>query len=115
MENNEIHLTPFELVYLNLNYSQKGLLYAKPENNDFCITAFLEDLRRSLSDTLTNFHPLVATRKQSNPPSYVIYLDPENSPGIKFVYAASSVTMSDILSPNDVTLFHPFFDLKSHH
>ena len=114
-ENNEpIHLTPFELVYLNLNYSQKGLLYAKPPK-EFSISSFLDDLRRSLSDTLTNFHPLagrLATRKQSNPPSYVIYLDPENSPGIKFVYATSSATVSDILSPNDVTLFHPFFDLN---
>nr|XP_043618289.1 uncharacterized acetyltransferase At3g50280-like [Erigeron canadensis] len=115
-----IHLTPFELVYLNINYSQKGLLFAKPppskEINNFSMSAFLDDLRRSLSDTLTKFHPLagrLATRKQSNPsPSYVIYLDPENSPGIKFVYATSSATVSDILGPNDVALFHPFFDLN---
>ncbi|KAL8196670.1 hypothetical protein R6Q57_024625 [Mikania cordata] len=111
-----IHLTPFELLFLNANYSQKGLLYTKPENQGFSITTFIDDLRRSLSATLTNFHPLagrLATRKQSNPPSYVIYLDPDNSPGIKFVYAtATDLTVSDILTPNDVTLFHPFFDLN---
>ncbi|KAI3825551.1 hypothetical protein L1987_07041 [Smallanthus sonchifolius] len=112
--NKPIHLSPFELVFLNANYSQKGLLFAKP-NQHFPITAFLDHLRRSLSDTLTHFHPLagrLATRKQTNPPSYVIYLDPENTPGIKFVYATADVTISDILTPNDVTLLHSFFDLN---
>ncbi|KAJ0585070.1 putative shikimate O-hydroxycinnamoyltransferase [Helianthus annuus] len=103
-----IYFTPFELVMLNANYSQKGLLFAKPppENQDFFIAAFLDDLRSSLSATLTHFYPLaarLATRKEENPPSYVIYIDPENSPGVKFVHATVDVTVSDILTSTDVT------------
>ncbi|KAI3673043.1 hypothetical protein L6452_39152 [Arctium lappa] len=118
--NQPIHFTPFELPFLNLNYSQKGLLFAKPqppENQDFSITAYLDDLRRSLSATLTHFYPLVgrlATRKQQNPPSYVIYIDPENSSGVKFVYATVDVNISDILTFTYVPLVvHSFFDLNN--
>ncbi|CAI9291874.1 unnamed protein product [Lactuca saligna] len=104
-----IYFTPFELIYLNANYSQKGLLFAKPsppESHHFSITTFLEDLRRSLSATLTHFYPLaarLATRKEENPPSYVIYIDPENSPGVKFAHATVDITVSDILTSTDVT------------
>ncbi|CAH1454318.1 unnamed protein product [Lactuca virosa] len=115
-----IYFTPFELVYLNANYSQKGLLFAKPsppENHHFSITTFLEDLRRSLSATLTHFYPLaarLATRKEENPPSYVIYIDPENSPGVKFAHATVDVTVSDILTSTDVPfVVHSFFDLDN--
>ncbi|KAI3673046.1 hypothetical protein L6452_39155 [Arctium lappa] len=116
-EKQPIHFTPFEMLALNLNYSQKGLLFAKPpKNQDFSITTFLDDLRRSLSATLTHFYPFaarLATRKQQNPPSYVIYIDPENSPGVKFVYATVNATVSDILTPADVPLVvHSFFDLN---
>ncbi|KAI3673041.1 hypothetical protein L6452_39150 [Arctium lappa] len=118
--NQPIHFTPFELPFLNFNYIQKGLLFAKPpppENQDFSITAYLDDLRRSLSATLTHFHPLtarLATRKQQNTHSYVIYIDPENNSGVKFVYATVDVTISDILTSTDVPLVvHSFFDLKN--
>ncbi|KAI3686805.1 hypothetical protein L1987_80494 [Smallanthus sonchifolius] len=112
-----IYFTPFELPFLNLNYSQKGLLFAKPNNQDFSITAFLDDLRRSLSATLTHFFPLAArfaTRKQENPPSYVIYIDPQNSPGAKFVHATVDLTVSDIvIKSGDVpSVVHSFFDLN---
>ncbi|KAJ0789673.1 putative quinate O-hydroxycinnamoyltransferase [Helianthus annuus] len=114
-----IHFTPFELSCLNIRYSQKGLLFAKPplpENQHFSITTFLDDLQHSLSATLTHFYPFAArfaTRKQENPPSYVIYLDPGNTPGVKFIYATVDVTVSDILNPTDVPLLvHSFFDLS---
>ncbi|KAK1407586.1 hypothetical protein QVD17_39206 [Tagetes erecta] len=114
-----IHFTPFELPWLNVNYSQKGLLFAKPplsENQHFSMTTFLNDLKHSLSATLTHFYPLAArftTRKQETPPSYVIYLDPANTPGVKFVYANADVTLSDILNPPHVPLLvHSFFDLN---
>ncbi|KAI3686807.1 hypothetical protein L1987_80496 [Smallanthus sonchifolius] len=112
-----IYLTPFELPFLNGNYSQKGLLFTKPpEIQDFSITDFLEHLRHSLSATLTHFYPLaarLATRKQETPPSYVIYIDPENSPGAKFVYATVDLTVSDILTAGDVpSVVHSFFDLN---
>ncbi|KAI3821194.1 hypothetical protein L1987_08753 [Smallanthus sonchifolius] len=111
-----IYFTPFELPHLNINYSQKGLLFAKPKNQDFSITAFLDDLRRSLSATLTHFYPLaarLATRKQENPPSYVIYIDPQNIPGAKFVHATVDLTVSDILTSGDIpSVVHSFFDLN---
>ncbi|MFS7934602.1 putative transferase [Helianthus anomalus] len=112
-----IYLTPFELPYLNLNYSQKGLLFAKPppENQGFSVTVFLEHLRHSLSATLNHFYPLaarLATRKEENPPSYVIYIDPENSPGVKFVHATVDATVSDILAPDVPLVVHSFFDLN---
>nr|XP_043639174.1 protein ENHANCED PSEUDOMONAS SUSCEPTIBILITY 1-like [Erigeron canadensis] len=113
-----IHCTPFELAYLNNNYSQVGLLFAKPsslEDQNFSITAFLDYLKNSLSATLTHFYPLagrLATQKQDNPPSYVIYIDPENSPGVKFIYAKANATISDVLKPAYVPLIvESFFDL----
>lgn len=118
--NQPIHLTPSELAMVNINYIQAGLLFPKPpppENPDFSITAFLDHLRRSLSATLVHFYPLaarLATRKQQNTPSYVIYLDPENSPGARFVYATVDATVSDIIKPDaDVpSVVHSFFDLN---
>ncbi|XP_023760417.1 uncharacterized acetyltransferase At3g50280 [Lactuca sativa] len=114
------HFTPFELPCLNISYSQKGLLFAKPppsESQDFSITAYLDDLRRSLSATLDHFYPLagrLVTKKEENPASYVIYLDPENSPGVKFIYATVDATISDILQPADVpVVVRSFFDLNN--
>ncbi|KAJ0794937.1 putative shikimate O-hydroxycinnamoyltransferase [Helianthus annuus] len=113
-----IHFTPFELAWLNFKYSQRGLLFRKPPSPDsFSITTFLNHLQQSLSATLTHFYPLAirfATRKQENPPSYFIYLDPENSPGAKFIYAKAGATVSDVLDPPDVPLLvHSFFDLNN--
>ncbi|KAL8216241.1 hypothetical protein R6Q57_023078 [Mikania cordata] len=111
-----IHFTPFELPCINIKYSQKGLLFAKPETQDFSITSFLNDLRQSLSVTLNHFYPIAArfaTRKQDNPPSYVIYLDSSNTPGVKLVYATTDATVSDVLDPPYVpSLAHSFFDLN---
>lgn len=113
-----VHLTPFELFGLNSKYSQKGLLFAKPspiENQDFSINTFLGDLRKSLSATLDHFYPLaarLATRKQENPPSYVIYIDPENSPGAKLIYATVEASVSDIITEDVPKLVHSLFDLN---
>ncbi|KAK9080212.1 hypothetical protein SSX86_001888 [Deinandra increscens subsp. villosa] len=111
-----IHFTPFELPWLNVKYSQKGLLFAKPPSPDFSITTFLNDLQHSLSATLTHFYPLAArftTQKQQNPSSYVVYLDPSNTPGVKFVYATTDARISNVLSPPHVPLLvHSFFDLN---
>lgn len=113
-----VHLTPFELPGLNVKYSQKGLLFAKPsplENQDFSINTYLDDLRKSLSATLDHFYPLaarLATRKQENPPSYVIYIDPENSPGAKLIYATVEASVSDIITDDVPKLVHSLFDLN---
>ncbi|CAI9267072.1 unnamed protein product [Lactuca saligna] len=109
-----IYLSPWDLVMVNVNYIQKGLLFHRPETQDFSITTFLEELKDSLSATLTHFHPLaarLATVKQENPPSIVVFLNPENSPGARFIHSAVILTVAEILTPVDVpVIVQSFFD-----
>nr|GEV07666.1 uncharacterized acetyltransferase At3g50280-like [Tanacetum cinerariifolium] len=101
---------------LNLTYIQKGLLYSLPpeKKKDFSTTNFVHRLKDSLSNTLTHFHPLagrLATVKQTNPPSVVIFINPENSPGARFIHASVNLTIDDLLTPTDVPLIvESFFD-----
>ncbi|XP_076919809.1 putative acetyltransferase At3g50280 [Bidens hawaiensis] len=108
------YLSPWDLAMISTHYIQKGLLYALPKNQDFSITAFLDDLKDSLSATLTHFHPLAArlsTVKQQNPPSFSVFIDPNNSPGARFIHSSVSLTIADILTPTDVPLVvQSFFD-----
>ncbi|KAJ9560754.1 hypothetical protein OSB04_005914 [Centaurea solstitialis] len=53
-----IYFSPWDLAMLNINYIQKGLLFRKPENQDFSIAAFLQDQKDSLSPS----HSLTSTR-----------------------------------------------------
>lgn len=80
------------------------------------MSLLLNDLQHALSATLTHFYPLaarLATQKQENPSSYVICIDPKNSPGAKFIYATSEATVNDILTPSYVpSLVHSLFDLS---
>ncbi|KAJ9560755.1 hypothetical protein OSB04_005915 [Centaurea solstitialis] len=109
-----IHFSLWDLPLFSLNYIQKGLLFRLPENQDFSIATFLQDLKDSLSVTLTHFHPLaarLATVKQQNPPSLIVFLDHEKSPGAKFVHANVDLRVSDVLRPTDVPLIvQSFFD-----
>ncbi|XP_076914318.1 putative acetyltransferase At3g50280 [Bidens hawaiensis] len=109
-----IYLSSWDLVLVSINYIQKGLLFGLPENKEFSITTFVDDLKDSLSATLTHFHPLatrLSTRKHQNPPSLTIFLNPENSPGARFIHSAVNVTVADILTPTDVPLIvQSFFD-----
>ncbi|KAK9053920.1 hypothetical protein SSX86_024995 [Deinandra increscens subsp. villosa] len=110
-----IYLSSWDLSLLSLNYIQKGLLYPLPENDrDFSITTFLNELKHSLSATLTHFHPLaarLATIKQQNPPSITVFLNPENSPGARFIHSSVDLTVADIVNPTDVPLIvQSFFD-----
>ncbi|KAM0066650.1 putative transferase [Helianthus debilis subsp. tardiflorus] len=99
-----IYFSPWDLIMISLNYIQKGLLFHLPENQDFSITTFLDDLKHSLSATLTHFHPLaarLATVKHEDPPSLTVFLNPENSPGARFIHSAVNLTVADILTPID--------------
>lgn len=102
-----------------MHYIQKGLLFIKPttRSGDLQpnpVKSILEKLKESLSLTLVHFYPLagrLATQKQENPPSYSVYIDCNNSPGAKFIYATGNLTISDIVSPVDVPLVvQSFFD-----
>ncbi|KAL8265634.1 hypothetical protein R6Q59_002978 [Mikania micrantha] len=108
------YLAPWDLAMMNINYIQKGLLYPLPENKDFSITTFLDHLKDSLSATLTHFHPLagrLATVKQSNPPSIVIFINPDNSPGARFIHSSVNLTIHHLLTPTDVPqILESFFD-----
>ncbi|KAI3762959.1 hypothetical protein L1987_53404 [Smallanthus sonchifolius] len=99
---------------MSTHYIQKGILYPLPENQDFSITTFLEDLKDSHSATLTHFHPLAArldTVKQQNPTSFVVFINPDNSPGARFIHSAVNLKVADILTPVDVPLIvQSFFD-----
>ncbi|KAH7845321.1 hypothetical protein Vadar_000594 [Vaccinium darrowii] len=113
-----IQLAAWDLCMLSLNYIQKGLLFIKPQTttNDQKnpVKSLLDKLKESLSLTLVHFYPLAgrfATLKQENPPSYSVYIDCNNSPGAKFIYATADLTISDILSPVDVpAVVQSFFD-----
>ncbi|CAK9179212.1 unnamed protein product [Ilex paraguariensis] len=113
-----IHLALWDLAMLSVHYIQKGLLFPKPppssDDPKQPINDLLTNLKESLSLTLLHFYPLagrLATIKQENPPSYTVFIDVENSPGAKFIYAVLDSTISDILSPVDVPLVvQSFFD-----
>ncbi|KAJ0785735.1 putative chloramphenicol acetyltransferase-like domain superfamily [Helianthus annuus] len=49
------YLSPWDLAMLSLHYIQKGLLYPLPNNQDFSINTFLDDLKVSFSAKLTHF------------------------------------------------------------
>ncbi|XP_075668711.1 putative acetyltransferase At3g50280 [Castanea sativa] len=112
-----LYLTPWDLAMLSENYTQKGLLFTKPPaanaQEDF-IKSLLEKLKQSLSEALVHFYPLsgrLVTQKNENPPSSLIFVDCNNSPGAKFIYADLDLIISDILSPIDVpSIVQSFFD-----
>ncbi|XP_026394077.1 uncharacterized acetyltransferase At3g50280-like [Papaver somniferum] len=113
------YLTPYDLSFFNFQYIQKGLLFRKPlpspEDPNPTIT-FINQLKQSLSMTLTHYYPLagrMVTKKQDNPPFYGIYVDSSNdSVGAEFIHAAVDITMMDILTPTDVPLIvQSFFAL----
>ncbi|MCL7031116.1 hypothetical protein MKW94_023488 [Papaver nudicaule] len=114
------YLSPWDLPVLNINYIQKGLLFRKPAPSleDPNPTAtFIDQLKQSLSRTLTHFYPLsgrMVTKKQDNPPFYGIYVDCSNdSLGAEFIHAAVDLSMLDILAPIDPPrIVQSFFALE---
>ncbi|KAI8548667.1 hypothetical protein RHMOL_Rhmol07G0292200 [Rhododendron molle] len=113
-----IHLASWDIAMLSVHYIQKGLLFIKPQtttnHQENPVESLLNRLKDSLSRTLVHFYPLsgrLATLKEENPPSYSVYIDCNNSPGAKFIYATADLTVSDILSPIDVpVVVQSFFD-----
>lgn len=112
------YLAPWDLVMLSVHYIQKGLLFAKPPKSDnqkgFKIMDLLEDLKQSLSLTLVHFYPLAGrleTSKSEDPPSYVVFVNCNDSPGARFIHATVDLTISSILSPAYVpSVVQAFFD-----
>ncbi|KAH7846607.1 hypothetical protein Vadar_015998 [Vaccinium darrowii] len=113
-----IYLAAWDLPKLSIHYIQKGLLFIKPQtttnDQENPVTSLLNRLKDALSLTLVHFYPFagrLATLKQENPPFYSVYIDCNNSPGAKFIYATADLTIADILSPVDVpVVVQSFFD-----
>ncbi|KAI3953208.1 hypothetical protein MKX01_042203 [Papaver californicum] len=114
------YLTLWDLSFFNAQYIQKGLLFRKPlpsiEDPNPTIT-FIDQLKQSLSITLTHFYPLsgrMVTKKQDNPPFYGIYVDcSDESVGDEFIHAVVDISMLDILTPIDVPrIVQSFFALE---
>ncbi|GLU04238.1 hypothetical protein SLE2022_213970 [Rubroshorea leprosula] len=111
------YLSPWDLAMFSVHHIQKGLLFTKPppadEQENF-MGGLLDRLKSSLSLTLVHFYPLsgrLSTRKEENPPTYLVFVDCNNSPGAKFIHAALDMTISDILSPTYVpVVVQSFFD-----
>ncbi|KAF8030561.1 hypothetical protein BT93_E2866 [Corymbia citriodora subsp. variegata] len=119
--NHPLHLPPWDLALLPIHYIQRGLLFPLPPrclapgfDRPAFIHSFLDKLKRSLSSTLAHFYPLagrLATLKQTDPPSYTVFVDCTDSPGARFIHAALDATMADILSPKYVpAVVRSFFD-----
>ncbi|KAJ7954522.1 HXXXD-type acyl-transferase family protein [Quillaja saponaria] len=113
------YLSPWDIAMSSIHYIQKGLLFNKssaPDHNqEEFVKTFLDKLKHSLSLALVHFYPLsgrLVTRKSEDPHSYIFFIDCNNSPGAKFIYATLDMKVFDILSPVDVpVIVKSFFDL----
>ncbi|XP_010669273.2 uncharacterized acetyltransferase At3g50280 [Beta vulgaris subsp. vulgaris] len=115
------HLGPADLIMLSIDPIQKGLLFSLDSTNIIGIdrttflSNFVEKLKHSLSIALVHFYPLAgrfSTQKYVNENACSIYVEPNKGPGARFIHAtAREFTVSDVISPNDVTIVRSFFDL----
>ncbi|XP_072984893.1 uncharacterized acetyltransferase At3g50280-like [Typha latifolia] len=109
-----IHLTPWDLQFLTIDYPQKGILFHKPsssqqgegegeEGDGDGANSIVSRLFSSLSLALDHFFPLAGrlavTDHNTSPPSISISLSC-NDLGAEFIHAsAPDVTVADILTP----------------
>lgn len=116
----KIHLTPFDLKLLYVDYPQRGLLFHKPDPE----THLISRLKTSLSTALDIYFPfsgrLVKEENlEDNTMSFYIDCDEHGSSGAKFIHAESkSLSVSDILQPDGsvpdfMSHFFPSVDVKS--
>ena len=111
------HLGPLDLMMLPIDPIQKGLLFSlnNTTNIGTDLSNFLEKLKHSLSIALVHFYPLagrLSTQNYTNENSFSIFVEPNKGPGARFIHAtALEFTVSDVISPNDVTIVRSFFDL----
>ncbi|CAN8268115.1 unnamed protein product [Cochlearia groenlandica] len=115
----KIHLTPHDLDLFYLVYTQRGLLFPKPDPE----TRFIPRLKTALSAALEIFYPLagrlvkVENREDDTLSSYI---DCDGS-GAKFVHAkAGSLSINDLLRynglvPDFIRLLYPTNNVENHH
>ncbi|XP_017697870.2 uncharacterized acetyltransferase At3g50280-like [Phoenix dactylifera] len=106
-----IHLTPWDLRLLSIDYIQKGILLPKPP------TPVIPGLISSLSLVLDHFYPLAGRLATINhditPPSLSVAIEC-NDEGVEFIHAAApSITTADILTPRFIpSITQSFFPLN---
>ncbi|KAJ0253690.1 Uncharacterized protein HA466_0113320 [Hirschfeldia incana] len=97
----KIHLTPFDLSLLQIDYPQRGLLFPKPDQ-DFHL---IPRLKPSLSAALEIFFPFagrLAKVENLEDNTVSFHIDCDGS-GARFLHAeAKSLSVSDILQPHGV-------------
>nr|GMC59139.1 uncharacterized acetyltransferase At3g50280-like [Ipomoea batatas] len=103
----DLKLSVSDLPMLSTHYIQKGGLFTRPP---FSISHLISLLKRSLSQTLTNFPPL-AGRLVTDSEGYVYVAC--NDAGADFIHAgATDVYVRDVIGgvdvPEEVTEFFPF-------
>ncbi|KAM0939017.1 putative shikimate O-hydroxycinnamoyltransferase [Dioscorea sansibarensis] len=118
-----LHLTPWDLKVISMDYIQKGILLLKPPTHE-ATESFIIQLRISLSIVLNHFFPLAGRLKfvrynEAATPFVTVSLTC-NDEGAEFIHAVATakLTISDIvdslLVPPIVQLFFPLNGVKNH-
>ncbi|XP_057420968.1 uncharacterized acetyltransferase At3g50280-like [Lotus japonicus] len=109
-----IHLTPWDLLLLNLESIQQGLLFHKPKTDHQ-----IHHLKHTLSTILTFFPPftgrlIITNHHDNNNNTTVTCHITCNNAGALFVHAAAEKTsIADIIRPGYVpSIVHSFFPLN---
>ncbi|KAL2510658.1 HXXXD-type acyl-transferase family protein [Abeliophyllum distichum] len=119
-DESKIHLTPWDLELLLLEYSQKGLLFNKPttEQEQSLLSkniTFIDHFKTSLSRTL-NFFPLLdgrlaTTKVEGRSTSF--FIDCDNIEALFIHATVNDRSVTDILNPTYVPrTVHSFFPLN---
>ncbi|ONK78120.1 uncharacterized protein A4U43_C02F14560 [Asparagus officinalis] len=109
-----VHLTPWDLTRLSIEYIQFGILLPKPSTP---LDITISHLKSSLSQSLNHFFPLAGRLSTINhdtmPPTISILVDCGNQ-GAEFIVAsAEDVTVFDIVRPLYVpSILKSFFPLN---
>lgn len=116
-----IHLTPWDLSLLSVEYSQRGLLFLKPTSSPDGNNDLISRLKTSISLALDAFPPfagcLVVVCNEDSTASFFVEYNGSSS-GIEFVHAVSdTISVAHVLSsvyvPDIVFSFFPFNGVRS--
>ncbi|KAM3379526.1 hypothetical protein P3S68_011940 [Capsicum galapagoense] len=119
LSHENIKMTPWNLSFLLLGTSQRGLLFHKPkqENNNILKSSLIDHLKESLSRTLDFFPPLagrLSTIKNTDDDTISFFINCNNA-GVEFTHAsAPKLTVSTILdSTRSPFTVHSLFPLNN--
>ncbi|KAK9093283.1 hypothetical protein Syun_028194 [Stephania yunnanensis] len=109
---NTDYLTPWDVVMLSVHYIQKGLLFSTTSSQPHIkhINTIIDELKHSLSLTLSLFYPLAGRLATKTHPYYHVFLDCSShaSRGAEFIHAVADAKVSDLLNTSDGDV-HPIF------